>query len=1506
MAFRAIQKHKDKPEDIQKNGGIVRLGFEWLRVVLSVALACLAFAKFDFDLSNLHFVYIFLLSLVAAATPPKWNVLVTKHVNLLLLVTLLVYAYRDLFPLATYTLKPQDGTEGIILWWKIGIVAVASALPLVMTRQYTPIDPDNPSDEPNPEQTASPLSMLFFFFMDPVVFAASRVSHLPADQLPPLADYDAASHLREKIREHVPSFNPANQTRTGSKPRHIFWSLLKLVRADYLGMITTAAINSLAKFIVPVSLNQLLKFLENDGEPGPIRPWFWIAMLFVGPVVASTSVERYMFLSVCSRNSSVSSLRLMSLLQDRLLTHVESILCQAVFSHALRTRMKADMFTTEAEGSAPEQKEKSSSSSLVGKINNLVTTDVNNLLDSHHSVYLFTNIPIQLGVSLFFLYSILGWSAFVSFGVTLLFLPIPGFLANITQKIQRERMKRTDERIQLVTETTKVIRMVKLFGWEAKMSERIAERREEELKLIKRHRYVQVVAKVVNFLIPVFTMMSTFVSRPLPSTNDAQLTQPQTVIMKQDLKPSIVFGSITVFDNLRTQCELMVRVLGNVVVAKVSLERINEFLTETELLDHYEPTPKSYTSTQTPRDDIAIHEALFTWTNEVQPTGSHSSERRFVLAVDQETLTFKKGGFNLIVGPTGSGKTSFLMALLGEMHYIPVAQDSYVSLPRAGGVAFAAQESWVSNETIRQNIIFGSAFDPARYKKVLHQCALERDLTLFEAGDQTEVGEKGITLSGGQKARITLARAVYSDAEVLLLDDVLAALDVHTAKWIAEKCFKGDLIKGRTVLLVTHNIPLVAPLADFVVSVKDGKITSQGTLDAALNTVESLAEEVIEQAEESKDEEQTTDTDKPDHEPPDATAEGQLIVAEEVQVGRVGASAGKLYASAFGGHHPFGTFSTYLAGLLAMGALNVGQTWYLGYWAQQYEVMPVSDVPVFRHLGTYGLLLLAAAAATAATYTFFALSAVRASKTIHLRLVQSILTSTLRWLDTTPVSRIIARCTGDINAVDMQIPNSFEHFSTLVLKMFTQLVALVLYNPAFIFPALVLMVLGKWLGDVWARAVRCIRREQSNSKAPVLAQFEGAISGIVSIRAYGVQESVEAELRRRVDENVRITRALFNTERWMPVRIDVLGALFSSSLAVYLVYSRDVDASTAGFSLNMAVTLTGAILYVLFIFNDLQVQANSLERIDGYLKIEREPGASSTGEPPAYWPSSGELKIENLSARYSPGGPEVLHDLNFQVKSGERIGVVGRTGSGKSSLTLSLLRCIHTEGDVFYDGLNTRTLNLDALRSNITIIPQVPELLSGTLRQNLDPFGQHDDAALNDVLRASGFLNLQTQDDKPDKLTLDSSISGGGSNLSVGQRQILALARAILRRSKLLILDEGACAVLSPVLKILLIIKRRPVATSAIDYATDSIIQESLRTEVGSDTTVITIAHRLQTIMDADRIMVLDAGRIVEFDTPRVLLNREGGFLKALVEESADKEVLGEMADKGASRKHGI
>jgi len=367
---------------------------------------------------------------------------------------------------------------------------------------------------------------------------------------------------------------------------------------------------------------------------------------------------------------------------------------------------------------------------------------------------------------------------------------------------------------------------------------------------------------------------------------------------------------------------------------------------------------------------------------------------------------------------------------------------------------------------------------------------------------------------------------------------------------------------------------------------------------------------------------------------------------------------------------------------------------------------------------------------------------------------------------------------------------------------------------------------------------------------------------------------------KRIDHFTKVGRTSYNLNRWIGIRIDLLGATFTAALASYLLINRSLNAANIGFSLNMALEFCSMTLWFVRIYNEFEVQANSLERIQSYLDIDHEPTATEAGRPPAAWPKSGELKVDGLSARYSATGPKVLHDLSFHVKAGERIGIVGRTGSGKSSLTLSLLRCIFTEGVVYYDGLPTNKINLDELRSNITIIPQMPELLSGTLRRNLDPFDQHDDGILNSALRAAGLFSLQSESDEA-RLTLDSDISAGGNNLSVGQRQIVALARAIVRNSKLLILDE---------------------ATSAIDHKTDSIIQSSLRNGLGSDVTILTVAHRLQTIMDADKIMVLDTGRIVEFDSPLQLLQRKGGEFKALVDGSGDKKALYAMAEHKVNR----
>jgi len=435
------------------------------------------------------------------------------------------------------------------------------------------------------------------------------------------------------------------------------------------------------------------------------------------------------------------------------------------------------------------------------------------------------------------------------------------------------------------------------------------------------------------------------------------------------------------------------------------------------------------------------------------------------------------------------------------------------------------------------------------------------------------------------------------------------------------------------------------------------------------------------------------------------------------------------------------------------------------------------------------------------------------------------------------------------------------------------------FSPSFIVPGVVITILGGLCGQMYMKAQLCIKREMSNAKAPVIGHLGAAMAGIISIRAYGAQGTFREEAFKRINRYTRAAVPFYNLTRWLGTRTDALAGSFSAILAVYLVYGSGARASNTGFSLTMAVSFSSMVMWWIQVVNDLELNSNSLERIHQYLEIEQEPKPTTDGIPPAYWPASGHLKVEHLYARYSSDGPNILHDISFEVKAGEHVGIVGRTGSGKSSLTLSLLRCIVTEGQVFYDGMLTDSINLDALRSNVTIIPQVPELMSGTLRQNLDPFGQYDDAILNDALRSAGLFSLQTETDDG-QITLDSQIASGGGNLSVGQRQILALARAIVRQSKLLILDE---------------------ATSAIDFETDAVIQQSLRRELGKDVTLLIVAHRLQTIMDADRIMVLDAGRILEFDTPSELLKNEKGALRALVDESGDRDLLIDMAQTSST-----
>ncbi|EJT98591.1 P-loop containing nucleoside triphosphate hydrolase protein [Dacryopinax primogenitus] len=1417
------------------------------------------------------YAYSTVLSFLSLALGPVGRQHCRRHTTLLFLACFSIFGYRDLLPLLTFSGTPADPpwllyTNGTLL------TLTAVLLPLLTPRLYTPADPLHPTP-PNPEQVASPLSVLFWSFLDPIFVAASLYPEKLA-HLPPLADYDQASYLS---RRAMPRLDPESRRAQGLKERHIIWGVAEIWASGFLAMALCLVLRVCTVLLGPVSINRLLGYVEDPGS-AEVRPWVWILLLAGTPLLHSMCYQTYLFLTT------------------RLLVQLESVLMQLLFKHSLRIQLfdepsvsapSSEAISGESTPSAEEttvgtqtDNSRSSpalidkgkqraqpvqgtkeSSHLVGKINTLIGTDLGNVMGARDFLFVLLQAPLQLILSLWFLYAILGWAAVIGVAFMLLCIPVPGIVGRWIHTIQTERMKRTDARVQAISETLNVLRMVKMFGWEGRVKTQIAEKRGEELKYVNQALIVDVLHSNLNFVIPIVAMILTFAVYSL--------------VLGYELTASKLFSSIVVFDNLRYQIFLCFSRIPSIVTGWVSLDRINEFLHKTELLDRY--TSDSAAAVAIARgppepEVVGFHNATFTWHN-IKPHVSTPGRRNFRLHLDD--LVFKPNTINLIIGPTGSGKTSIFMALLGEMHFQPSGPDAWFHPPREKGIAYAAQESWVQNETIRDNIIFGEPFDEERYNSVIEQCALDHDLALFDAGDQTEVGEKGLTLSGGQKARVTLARAVYSRAKVLLLDDVLSALDVHTSKWIVDKCFRGPLVQGRTVLLVTHNVALAAPVAGNIISLDiNGKVIGQGSIEQVLSHDAHLREDMEESLRELEKARKQEDLDRTEKRV--KQADGKLVLAEETAVGHLSWKALYIFLSSFGqgGFWAFVFISVFFVEM----AQNLA-TWWLGVWASAYVRQDAGGfvVNVPYYIGVYTAIVTGYVSLYITVSITFNYGTIRAARKIHDRLVHAMLGSTLRWLDSTPVGRIVSRFTQDMRQMDGPLAEISMRLIELTWTMVTKFAAVIYFSPVFTIPGIGVIVIGGCLGQIFSAAQLAIKRQMSNRRSPLYSHFGAAIAGLTSLRAYGAEHFFEAELLRRIDLYSQSARTFYNLDGWISIRVVLLGSLFSAALASYLVYQKVyVGAGNIGFSLNMSAGMVGMTFSWILNLNQFDVAANSLERIVDYLVIEQEPVSTEKGKPPAYWPSSGSMKVENLCARYSKDGPTVLDKLSFEIRSGERIGIVGRTGSGKSSLALSLLRMIPTTGVVYYDGIPTNEINLEELRANITIIPQDPALMSGSLRSNLDPFSQCDDHVLNDALRAAGLFSLRTENPE-DAITLDSIVTSRGGNFSVGQRQIIAMARAIVRGTKVLILDE---------------------ATAAVDAATDGVIQASIRSEL-KHVTRLTIAHRLQTIADYDRIMVLDAGKVVEFDTPTRLLEIDGGVFRSLVEESVDKQLWG-MARKSA------
>ncbi|KAF9454753.1 hypothetical protein P691DRAFT_826914, partial [Macrolepiota fuliginosa MF-IS2] len=1027
---------------------------------------------------------------------------------------------------------------------------------------------------------------------------------------------------------------------------------------------------------------------------------------------------------------------------------------------------------------------------LAGRINNLATSDIANIAEGIEPIFIALYSPVMVLTSLWFLFSILGWSAVLGFVVMIIMLPLPGRFAATMQELQKamSKKKRSPVHISVMS----MFRIIKLLGWESRAKQQVDQTRGEEVNMLRKFKVVELLTGNLNFVMPLVTMLITYSS--------------YTLIFQKELTPSRLFASIGIFDSLRLHIRaVLLTIPGLSKGRKVSFDRLDDFLRNSEVVTSDDQRALGAHVTKV----VGISNCDFTW--------SLTDPSAFRLKIHGEILF--KPGLNLITGPTGSGKSSMLMALLGEMYPIP-QRDSWVKLPREDGVAYAEQDSWTQSGTIKDNILFGSPYDEARYEQVISECGLRQDLALLPHGDLTQIGERGLTLSGGQRARITLARAVYSRAQILLLDDVLVALDINTGRWISERCFAGSLMCGRIVLLVSHNVDLLKNLAVAVVAIDSGgACIYQEYSPVYVSTQQSLSVE-------------DAGTDALENQ---AAIDVNTFVTQSIDSGetyhddRVKRPAFELYLGNMS-HHSIALWAAVMFLMVGNETLGVIQAWWMGVRASRYETHAPSTVSAPYILVLVAMIVLSIFMFNA-YYMLFIFGALRASSAIHSLLFKSVLGSTWRWLDATPSARVTVRATQDIRIIDGPLPNNIRRVTELNISMLAKFVAIIIYSPFYIAPALVISFLGFVNGQCYMRAQVPVRRMMLNSKSPILVHFSETVDGLVSIRAYGAQEQYLKECMRRIDTYTRIAMAYRTMSRWVSLRSDVLGALFTAGLSAYLVYgNRQVPASNAGFSLAMAVVFNSMILSWVRTANNLELDG-TLERIYDYTALEQER-TSSEVLPPAHWPTQGELRVVNLSGRYSPDGEDVIKNLNFEINGGERIGIVRRTGAGKSSLALALLRCLVIRGEVYYDGIPTSKLDIATLRSKFTVIPQTPDLFNGTLRDNLDPFGDFDDIELYAALRSIGILQV----DSGSQFMLDTRIVGKGENFSVGQRQIIALARALHQGNKVLILDEGV-----------------------LDHEMDSAIQKVLRHTL-RDVTILAVAHRLRTVMDFDRIMVLNEG----------------------------------------------
>uniref|UniRef100_A0A672NT55 ABC-type glutathione-S-conjugate transporter n=1 Tax=Sinocyclocheilus grahami TaxID=75366 RepID=A0A672NT55_SINGR len=1086
----------------------------------------------------------------------------------------------------------------------------------------------------------------------------------------------------------------------------------------------------------------------------------------------------------------------------------------------------------------------------VGEIVNLVSADTQKLMDFvvyFNAVWL---APIEVTLCLFFLWQQLGPSALAGIATVIFIFPLNGFIARQRSKLQEIQMKYMDGRVKLMNEILNGIKILKFYAWEKAFLEQVLGYREKELKTLKKSQILYSVSLASfnssSFLIA-FAMFGVYVLIDDKNVLDAQK----------------IFVSMALINILKTPLSQLPFAMSTTMQALVSLKRLGKFLCQDEL------KPDNVTKESFKSGNKCPSLSNFPLT--------------YSVFWSRISVRVPCGSLVAVVGHVGSGKSSLLSAILGETE----KRSGAVSVK--GSIAYVPQQAWIQNASLQDNILFGREKKESWYQRVLEACALLPDLDNLPAGDATEIGEKGLNLSGGQKQRVSLARAVCRKADVYLLDDPLSAVDAHVGQHIFNKVIgpKG-ILRDKTRVLVTHGMSFL-PQADLILVLVDGEISERGSYQELLNRNGAFADFIHTFASSERKEcfseasqrgnitvvcvksncclnvkklsmtqfsfsgdtnsitiEPLPDSDE-DHIPEDL---GKLTKVDKARIGRVKLEMYIEYFRTIG--LPLIVSIVFLYAFQQ--AASLSYNYWLSLWADQ-PVINGTQLNTDLKLGVYGALGFAQGIAIFGTTLAISLGCIIASRHLHLDLLNNVLHSPMSFFESTPSGNLLNRFAKEIDAIDNMIPDGLKMMLGYFFKLMEVCIIVLMATP---FAAVIILPMAFLYGFIQSFyvATSCqLRRLESVSRSPIYTHLNETVQGASVIRAFNEQSRFIMGANHKVDHNQTAYFPRFVATRWLGVNLELLGNGIVLAASILSVMAKGtLSPGMVGLAVSHSLQVTGFLSWIVRSWTDVENNIVSVERVKEYADTPKEAAWSIEGSSlPPSWPQKGTIEFQDYGLQYRKGLELALKGISVHIKEREKIGIVGRTGAGKSSLALGIFRILEAaKGQIYIDGINIAEIGLHDLRSRITIIPQDPVLFSGSLRMNLDPFDAYSDEEVWNALELAHLKNFVSE--LPDKLNHE--CSEGGENLSLGQRQLVCLARALLRKTNILVLDE---------------------ATAALDLETDTLIQSTIRSQF-EDCAVLTIAHRLNTIMDYTKVIVMDKGHIIEMDSPSNLIAKRGQF----------------------------